>query len=1094
MPLALVLLGELRSAAMAGMVVISTALAFGAGMTQLQYLSGCYSVNGSSFVWPVYAAMIYTWSLPPCEFDYVDGLCGSVSCTSRCGIVGDEFDEVNSGGCKLLEGPAYERPLRCTLHVRLDSSVASGDVYGTRSEEVDQNSDDTCDVHVVQTIPLDRPKFGSRQPIMLVDSLDDELVVSEFLDFIGEGVTDGGSTSVSSYPSLRGFVQEYREAEINPGVSSPFHLWTWTWWMMWTWSSLWPLMWMASSCINVMVICTYVVSVLNSVLPSSGGLAMERGELWNNKRSSESCDPAAPMCKRIKLGHAESDDRCAPQGWVHDLTQDGDVEPNPGPPRLNAHFNQRATLEDYLAWVTGGLPDHCWAADGAPVFVAMARWSATLANAGQRQADVLIEAQGLCTANEHARARFSFLWTADPCHPRFNELIAFYRWMLGLCRHIHMLEVNATGVEQLFIPLPANTAQQVVCDVVVPVIAALGAQLQEWHYNAEEGGAQLTLRSWRQGQQQMEPAAVCLTVAQLRCCLHALSEVAVQREFVVLDFVLDLSNGQCICEEGTLGIIRALQARMREWNIHEHGVAQPQLHLSYVMIVPAMGAGICVITGPRVKVTVGSKVVQESFETLVAQPSGSTQEGDLGRSIHLIFPWMLGRYVTAQGLELLHAQAQDDQHSVDTVGDTGNREMQSEMESQILPAGTKRKRQFTWWYYLDMQPRTLSLDSTITDPLEVQGLILGYHGLHSSWASCVWRDDVLYVGLAGPAPTKEQIAEVFALAEDIMSWEKPVYRLGSQTIVLGLRASGPRGPNVAAQRHSAFVRKLNIMLRRQIPTATWTSIALVRHGDIPEHIDSLDEASAFMLSRPGAGRDAFCRICITETQAELHTIGKWCAFNPLLLHSVRAAPGTISIVLYSASRGVHPTDEDFMRELGFPGWEHTAQVEDNVADLAEGAGAQTFTFTQRSAVAPTPQSTPRVRGTAASSGVNESGPVEISPTLPYSGGLAGAEVATHTPFDPDIPGECVFQCMLWLAGYETSLPWCRWARAVAAQAWLVQRWDPLSTLNSTLNARFRFLFDRSVWIDPEETPRWGCILDILLLACEWNLSIAVEWD
>eukprot|EP00971_Amphidinium_carterae_P106688 2113509-Amphidinium_carterae.2 len=336
--------------------------------------------------------------------------------------------------------------------------------------------------------------------------------------------------------------------------------------MTWTWNGPWSLLSVLSTLFNLMVLCDYATSVVNGMLPSDGASPIEKIGSLGSKRSSESLDPTVPMHKRARL--SPGGDRCLlnPPGWIHDLTQDGDVEPNPAPPRGHTGTSDVATLLDYLTWITGAPPDQHWAADGAPAFVSLARRTAAEANAGGVLAEIMTDARSLCTESSAARDRFSFLWEADPWHTYFNEAVAFFRWMLGLCTHVNSLDMRGGDPSlRFFIPLPAVRMESIVLDVIVPVIAVLEVPLISWWYDETEGGVYLATQAAGQDRV-MAPSVACLTTVQLRRCLNALHEIATQRDFVIIDFVLDLLDGHAIHEASTQAAIDEASQKVRLWN------------------------------------------------------------------------------------------------------------------------------------------------------------------------------------------------------------------------------------------------------------------------------------------------------------------------------------------------------------------------------------------------------------------------------------------------------------------------------------------------------------------------------------------------
>eukprot|EP00971_Amphidinium_carterae_P348058 6490298-Amphidinium_carterae.1 len=518
--------------------------------------------------------------------------------------------------------------------------------------------------------------------------------------------------------------------------------------------------------------------------------------------------------------------------------------------------------------------------------------------------------------------------------------------------------------------------------------------------------------------------------------MSVLHEITHRCDFVVLDFVLDLIDGQALDEPDTWKILAELQAKMRSWN--DLQVDQTALRLVYLAIVPSMGMGICIVAGNGARSSIESEIFQTDLSELIGYPCPHCSAGD--QRLNLLFPWILERYLIGLGLMLAPMVS----HSL--AG--GARDSVAEMAKHVLPRGVKRKRQ-------------------------IKEVVLTGHGLCEEWASYTWRDEVLYVASSRPEPSREQLTSLFALVDAIALCERPVTRLGSQTIVLGLRASGPSGLSAAAQRQAAHVRKLNILLREQVKAGSWTSIAIVKHGDIPDHIDSLDESLAFMLSRVAARtRDAHCLLCLRSAAIELPTAHRWCAFDPLQTHSVKATPGTLSIVLYSAKRGVRQQDHDLMRELGFPGWtagEDETELE-TLSSSSVGAEAQTFTHAPTVSLDPISEVPPPSATPPLVTMRHRQTQLEISPTLPFTGGWHQVKLPALNEhlFDPDLVGECVFQAMLFLGGFATSWSWCTWARGLVSGLWSSNATAPhrrilLSLFTGTNQSRDDW------WVDPLTT-------------------------
>eukprot|EP00971_Amphidinium_carterae_P298278 5926742-Amphidinium_carterae.1 len=106
-----------------------------------------------------------------------------------------------------------------------------------------------------------------------------------------------------------------------------------------------------STVVNVLAVRAQTTSTQAQLLPMYGEACERMRGVCGGKRSRESPDPTVFGAKRAKLDNLR-ENFSGPLGWTHDLTQDGDVEANPGPAGHN-----RAGLGTYLTWITGDPPD-----------------------------------------------------------------------------------------------------------------------------------------------------------------------------------------------------------------------------------------------------------------------------------------------------------------------------------------------------------------------------------------------------------------------------------------------------------------------------------------------------------------------------------------------------------------------------------------------------------------------------------------------------------------------------------------------------------------------------------------------------------------
>eukprot|EP00971_Amphidinium_carterae_P163990 3251408-Amphidinium_carterae.1 len=351
-----------------------------------------------------------------------------------------------------------------------------------------------------------------------------------------------------------------------------------------------------------------------------------------------------------------------------------------------------------------------------------------------------------------------------------------------------------------------------------------------------------------------------------------------------------------------------------------------------------------------------------------------------------------------------------------------------DLADNILPCGSKRKRHMITRYYLDACPHSLLSDPHLSQD-DIVCAVLAENGLCFAWSSWSWRDGTLYVASTKPVVLKSQLDTLFGVARAIFHRWAP-----------------------GSVRQADSVRRLNALLAVQLAERGWTSIAIVRHKDIPEHIDSLDEDLAFMISRAwDSSRATGCKLHLTVPPATLNTQDLWQAFNPLRSHSVTAETWCLSIVLYTAKRGIREEHCKLLFDLGFPGW--------NEEPVSPPASLCASVDTSEYGSDPSTvfeDAEPRALARS------------ISPTIPFTGGdrvynATDAELL----YDPTLPGECVFQ-------YE-----------------VVRLWDLVASL--PLGVAMRCLLARATldeaWF--RDTRRWGCVVDIVLLAIAWHVSVKI---
>eukprot|EP00971_Amphidinium_carterae_P327409 6458752-Amphidinium_carterae.1 len=389
------------------------------------------------------------------EFDFVDDVAGAAAdfyarTLSRlqlcdCGYPGaDDFDDaalpvtgslgdhvlygtgpIDSCLCDVDVGASYADP-EVNVHVHFCSWRREGD-------QISQGSD-------VSDVGLHRYHSTS----------------GESFDLYSGGVT---CPLGPSHPLHRGVVQDYRA-----------HSWSMS--LLEIWSALMPSL---NSFVTTMHVVCALLSLaqlwwelrsLHECAPISGHiLSPEVGADAGYKRKfGQLCLEVHGAHKKLKLDQLHAED--VVEGWIHDLTSDGDIESNPGPP-----------MADYLAWATGGQADPSWAADGASSFIAVAHWLADCVNNGAAVADLLHSLCSSCSENTHIRVRFSFLWHATPLHMCLMDAVAFFRWVLDTLRHISAVSAEhgqwTTPSDHVLIPTAPVRLSELLQDLVKPVSAIM---------------------------------------------------------------------------------------------------------------------------------------------------------------------------------------------------------------------------------------------------------------------------------------------------------------------------------------------------------------------------------------------------------------------------------------------------------------------------------------------------------------------------------------------------------------------------------------------------------------------------------------------
>eukprot|EP00971_Amphidinium_carterae_P352097 6492426-Amphidinium_carterae.1 len=445
----------------------------------------------------------------------------------------------------------------------------------------------------------------------------------------------------------------------------------------------------------------------------------------------------------------------------------------------------------------------------------------------------------------------------------------------------------------------------------------------------------------------------------------------------------------------------------------------------------------------------------------------------------------------------------------------------------ILPEGTKRVRMKVVRVYYGSEEEAVSVQPNFTEE-QILRLCLARKGLHPAWVRARWRSNILYLCMFRPQMTKVQHDAVFSLVARICAEVTPASRLGSRTVCLGHRASGPSGISVATAHNRELVRALNVQLRECLPGVCWNAAALVSHGNIGWHSDCLDKSLACMLTRRAArGGERCCLLTHALDGGEaiqVCTSGLWQCFDPLVEHCVRASDESLSIVLYVTKRNPRVDLIPCLEGLQFPlvGYDrgYLAEADDSSGppeqeETSARSGSSLLVFDDEDvalaqsfeAASPTPKPTISSRARLLADecmgnmrrgiAANATPSLSLSPTLPFEPLIAGQRgldnftMATHVAYDPCLEGECAFQCLLWLLGMPTCAVMCAWLRMQCA--WVYTHLTAVGCIDvlGLVQECARVLGCAASEFCMVSNGRPGCVLDLVVVAALFRARVRV---
>ena len=126
-----------------------------------------------------------------------------------------------------------------------------------------------------------------------------------------------------------------------------------------------------------------------------------------------------------------------------------------------------------------------------------------------------------------------------------------------------------------------------------------------------------------------------------------------------------------------------------------------------------------------------------------------------------------------------------------------------------------------------------------------------HFGIHPGWVDILWNTQTSITITPNhnfPVLDKVERQQLLKLCEGLVPTATDRKEFSYKDIYLGHRASRAHGLTASTLRCQQIIRPLNERLRHLLPGATWTTLGLLQHRNVPTHQDMLSEEWSYALT------------------------------------------------------------------------------------------------------------------------------------------------------------------------------------------------------------------------------------------------------
>eukprot|EP00971_Amphidinium_carterae_P102579 2030492-Amphidinium_carterae.1 len=197
---------------------------------------------------------------------------------------------------------------------------------------------------------------------------------------------------------------------------------------------------------------------------------------------------------------------------------------------------------------------------------------------------------------------------------------------------------------------------------------------------------------------------------------------------------------------------------------------------------------------------------------------------------------------------------------------------------------------------------------------------------------------------AFPVLSRPSVSRMWQLVDGLRL--RTVRRIGVgsiSTVVAGVRATRARGTTRQSSVQRSGFAALIAHVRTMLPSAVFSACAVLRHGSIAAHCDTMNRKGVLSLTIASGSCDMWVEdpsgdhdlLCGKQwVRGRVHDVSRrWHAFNPLKFHAILTHNVVTTLVLYTPARRPDADVCEQLRVLGFP---HNRQSTGSLSDMWGG--------------------------------------------------------------------------------------------------------------------------------------------------------------